>query len=201
MYHEEFSCRAYRYIAFRIYSLIPKRFDKWKLNIEQNIMEVKEDYTMSIKKALVDFVLGESVHRNSELKGRELSSERKYVSTIALKYRHKLVEPYSPEITYNSYFLFTFVNINSYLAHRVTIKRNLFSINPCVAQVLKVWHTFHDTNFISVPILSAHKGAFDLSEFTVSHTLAAIKNKVNYKPLNCIFRQLCPNRLTTLSCS
>lgn len=85
--------RVYRYVLCRIYSLIPNRFDKWKLIIEQNIMEVKVDYTMAIKKALVDFVLGESVHRNSELKGRELSSERKYVSTIAIKYRHKLVEP------------------------------------------------------------------------------------------------------------
>lgn len=92
---------AYQYIICRIYSLIPKRFDKWKLNIQQNIMEVKEDYTMAIKKALVDFVLGESVHRNSELKGRELSSERKYVSTIAVKYRHKLVESYSYEINLN----------------------------------------------------------------------------------------------------
>lgn len=82
----------------RIYSLIPKRFDKWKSNIEQNIMEVKEDYTMAIKKALVDFVLGESVHRNSDQIGKELSSERKYVRTIALKYRHKFVESFLYEI-------------------------------------------------------------------------------------------------------
>lgn len=113
--------------------------------ITANFVEINEDYTLAVKKAVVDFVLGESLHRQPTAPSKnDLSAERIYLSTVALKYRHK------------------------FLDNRQKIGRTLFSINPCVAQILKAWHKFDGVNLIDMEKLMEHMGAFDLSEFAVS---------------------------------
>lgn len=52
--------------------------------------------------------------------------------------------------------------------YRSVIKRKLFTINPCLAQMFEVWQsTYTNMYFISVEELSTHKGSFDLAEFKV----------------------------------
>lgn len=63
---------------------------KWQNIIEENLKEIKSEYTMSVKKAIVDFVLGDSLNKNaSKSHGNDLTKERIELSTIALKYKHK----------------------------------------------------------------------------------------------------------------
>lgn len=50
--------------------------------------EVKDEYTLAVKKAVVDFVLGDSLHKPNILVDNT-SSERVYLKTIAVKYKHR----------------------------------------------------------------------------------------------------------------
>ena len=52
--------------------------------------------------------------------------------------------------------------------YRSIIRRNLFTINVCLAQMFEVWQsTYTNVHFISVDVLSQHEGSFDLAEFKV----------------------------------
>lgn len=54
------------------------------------------------------------------------------------------------------------------MEHRRMIFRNLFAINPCLAQILELWHVnFASKTFVNITTLTQHDGAFDLSDFTV----------------------------------
>lgn len=48
--------------------------------------EVKDEYTLAVKKAVVDFVLGDSLHKPNILVDNT-STERIYLKSIAVKYR------------------------------------------------------------------------------------------------------------------
>lgn len=53
-------------------------------------------------------------------------------------------------------------------ANRELIKRNLFTINPCVSKMLELWETIYTKHhFVRVNELAAHSGSYDLIEFTV----------------------------------
>lgn len=128
----------------RIKRQLPKIAPHQQAIIDANFVEINEEYTLAVKKAVVDFVLGESLHREPTAQAKkDLSSARQDLSTIALKYKHK------------------------YLENRTKIGRILFSINPCVAQILKAWHQFDDLHLVDIEKLVQHGAAFDLSEFTV----------------------------------
>lgn len=76
-------------ILKRINLLIPKRLLKWDAIIDVNLTEIRTEYTLAVKKAVVDFVLGESLHRNTDVMGQERSRERIELQQIAMKYRHR----------------------------------------------------------------------------------------------------------------
>lgn len=50
--------------------------------------EVKDEYTLAVKKAVVDFVLGDSLHKPN-LHVDNTTTERVYLKSIAVKYRHR----------------------------------------------------------------------------------------------------------------
>lgn len=129
----------------RIRRQLPPISQQMQPIIAENFAEINEEYTLAVKKAVVDFVLGESLHRQPTSTSKEnLSAERIYLSSIALKYKHKFLE------------------------NRQKISRTLFSINPCVAQILKAWHMYDDVNLINIDKLIERKESFELSEFVVS---------------------------------
>lgn len=52
--------------------------------------------------------------------------------------------------------------------NRQQIRRNLYTINPVLAQMLEMWQTTYiHKHFISTELLAKHEGSFDLAEFTV----------------------------------
>lgn len=53
--------------------------------------------------------------------------------------------------------------------HRQLMRRNLYTINPVLAQMLEMWQSHYvSKHFISTDELSQDGKAFDLAEFTVS---------------------------------
>lgn len=103
---------------------------------------MKEEYITAVKKAVIDFVLGDALHKNR--KKIEVSQERVELKGISMKWRHRFEE------------------------NRKLIKRNLFAINPCLAQILEIWHTvFQGICYVDMAKIMEKKQAYDLSEFTV----------------------------------
>lgn len=51
---------------------------------------------------------------------------------------------------------------------RELIHHNLFCVNPTVAQIHQLWDSYSNLDLISIDILSAHHGAYDLFDFTVN---------------------------------
>lgn len=96
--------------------------DRLRKNYQQSVIdlsdEVKEDYLLSVKKAIVDFVLRDS---------RDLESTEKTKAKIP---EYKLELELVPKPWHASYE-----------KARYEMARNLHSINPCMAQVLKLWYT------------------------------------------------------------
>ena len=79
--------------------------------------EVREDYLLSVKKAIVDFVLRDSRENDAD-KPKEKLPEYKQELEVVPKPWHASFE----RARHDAY-------------------KNLFSINPCMSQVLKLWYT------------------------------------------------------------
>lgn len=76
---------------------MPKSLAKWQNIVDKIVGEIKDEYLLSVKKAVVDFVLGNAtIRKNKEQKCDVVSKERTEVGLIALKYRHK----YRSGVTY-----------------------------------------------------------------------------------------------------
>lgn len=95
--------------------------EKLRKNYQQSLTdlsdEVREDYLLSVKKAIVDFVLRDS---------RELEAEKNKGKIPEYKLELDLVpKPWHA----------------NYERARNDINKNLHSINPCMAQVLKLWYS------------------------------------------------------------
>lgn len=130
--------------------LIPKKLTKWNDVLVSITTEMKEDYITAVKKAVIDFVLGDALNKN--INKSEVSQSRIELKAISRKWRHRYEE------------------------NRKKIKRNLFAINPCLAQILEIWYTsFKDICYVDMKKLISKGQAYDLSEFTVCIKLILLK--------------------------
>lgn len=69
---------------------MPKNINKHKEIIDRNLVEVNEEYILAVKKSVVDFVLGETKHRQPKApRLQDKTIERQELSLISLKYRHR----------------------------------------------------------------------------------------------------------------
>lgn len=138
---------------------------KYKDIIDRNLVEVNEEYILAVKKSVVDFVLGETKHRQSRAPRMEdLTSDRLELNAVRLKYRHRW-----NFVCSSKGVVFLLIKMKfRFLENRLKIQRYLFSINPCVAQILKAWHTYDGVNLVNIKQLTENDGAFDLSQFAVN---------------------------------
>jgi len=78
--------------------------------------EVREDYLLSVKKAIVDFVLRDSKDQDSDKSKAKIPEYKLELEVVPKPWHH------------------------NYVHSRNEIFKNLHSINPCMAQVLKLWY-------------------------------------------------------------
>jgi dynein heavy chain, axonemal len=79
--------------------------------------EMKEDYLLSVKKAIVDFVLKDTREQDPNETKKEVPEYKAELDVVP--------KPWHP----------------SFEKSRFEISNNLHSINPCMVQVLKLWYT------------------------------------------------------------
>lgn len=105
--------------------------------------EVKDDYLLSVKKAIVDFVLRDSRDNESDQTSRQKIPEYKQELELVPKPWHA-----------------------SFEKARYEIYKNLHSINPCMAQVLKLWYSsFDKLRMIDITEFQNELSALDLPIF------------------------------------
>jgi dynein heavy chain len=106
----------------RIQNVMSKITEKLKRNYKQYVIdlcdEVREDYLLSVKKAIVDFVLRDS----REIVTSEAKKEKKLPE-------HRLELELVPKPWHASFE-----------KARAEIYKNLYSINPCMSRLLTLWH-------------------------------------------------------------
>lgn len=129
-------------VLTRVLKLIPKKLTKWNDVLESITAEMKEDYITAVKKAVIDFVLGDALNKN--INKQEESKYRGELKEMSMKWRHRFEE------------------------NRMKIKRTLFAINPCLSQILEIWYTsFKNTCYVDMKKIIGKGQAYDLSEFTM----------------------------------
>lgn len=72
----------------RILKLIPKKLTKWKTIIDGNIMEVKSEYLLGVKKAVIDFVLGGSLEKTYKIV-ENLTTAREELKDARTLFKHR----------------------------------------------------------------------------------------------------------------
>lgn len=98
-----------------VMSLIPPKLLRWQDLLEELTDEMKDDFLMSVKKGIVDFVLQDP--SLSELGIVEYDSE-------ARREMKQICRIFTP----------------NYEPIRHKMYNDLHTINPCIAQVLDLWH-------------------------------------------------------------
>lgn len=74
--------------------MVPKRLTKWQNIIDANIDEIKSDFIFISKKAVIDFVLGESLDNSCDSSGigdgndANTSRERREIKDIGKHHAH-----------------------------------------------------------------------------------------------------------------
>ncbi|KNC27087.1 hypothetical protein FF38_00904 [Lucilia cuprina] len=76
----------------RIKSQIPAVLNKWATALNENIVEIKSDYVFAMKKAVIDFVLQNSLINLKKDAQLELTAERKEANRMFNRWRYRSTE-------------------------------------------------------------------------------------------------------------
>lgn len=107
----------------------------------EGVNEIREDFMLAMKKAIVDFVL------------RDPAFEETVSSEVSTPLRKELVEM-SPSWK---------VSVQQ---AKLKLERNLHVVNPCLAALLDLWYTnFRKLRLVRTEELIEHHKAYELSEF------------------------------------
>ncbi|XP_050309816.1 dynein axonemal heavy chain 7 [Anthonomus grandis grandis] len=124
----------------RVLYLVPRRLMIWEDTLCNIIKDIKEDFMMANKKAIIDFVLQDPSF---------LTAIRDDDSPFKLE-RKEIGNSFRPGFDYA----------------QLKMERNLHVINPCLAVLLDIWYSrFRKLRLIDTAELREHKGAFDLQDF------------------------------------
>ncbi|XP_069839698.1 dynein axonemal heavy chain 7 isoform X1 [Dendropsophus ebraccatus] len=121
--------------------LVPEHLKDYKDSIYMLSDEMKEDYLLSVKKAIVDFVLKDPREKN-EKKELILEPHRLELEVVPKPWK------------------------KSFLASYNFIKENLNSINPTMAAVLDLWHSsFRQLRLVDIDEFHNRQESMELSIF------------------------------------
>ena len=111
--------------------IIPKKLKYWEEILSELLEEVKEEYVLCIKKSIVDFVLTDPAADNKGLKEYD-SEDRRDAKRVCKEFG----------LTYQKV--------------KLKLLKNLYLINPCIAQVLDLWHKqyLYVISFVIIIILN-----------------------------------------------
>nr|CAH7763979.1 unnamed protein product [Callosobruchus chinensis] len=127
-------------VLTRVLALVPRMLLMWEKTLARTVQELKNDFMMAVKKAIIDFVLQEPYFMMSS--GEVENSFKKELKHIGTSFRA------------------------SFATAKKKIDRNLHIVNPCLAALLDIWHSsYSDLRLIDTNELMQHEGAFDLQEF------------------------------------
>lgn len=149
-------------VLSRILCLIPKRLAKYVDILDGIIEEMKNEYFMAMKKSVINYVLHDSLPDSLT---EEKSNWASKSSRIQTNCEHHFAE------------------------NRAKLMKSLFTVNPCMSQILELWHTnFQKLSFVDLDKLMAHDKPYDLLEFTVSLAffliIYTIWKKIRHIPFN-----------------
>lgn len=96
-------------------ALVPRKLMKWQETLKASIEDMKNDFMMAVKKAIVDFVLQDPTFVKPLVESEsELKQELKDMVLV--------VKP-------------------SFKAAKVKLQRNLHIVNPCLVAILDIWYS------------------------------------------------------------
>ncbi|KAI8117929.1 axonemal, Dynein heavy chain 7, partial [Lucilia cuprina] len=85
----------------RIKSQIPAVLNKWATALNENIVEIKSDYVFAMKKAVIDFVLQNSLINLKKDAQLELTAERKEANRMFNRWRYRVLYSAVPNLKYS----------------------------------------------------------------------------------------------------
>ncbi|GAB0099121.1 Dynein heavy chain [Sergentomyia squamirostris] len=143
-------------VLSRILCLIPKRLSKYVNILDGIISEMKNEYFTAMKKSVIDYVLQDSMPESlAEEKSNWASQTKRIVTNCGHHFKE----------------------------NRTKLMKSLFTVNPCMSQMLELWHTnFQKLSFVDLVKLTAHEKPYDLLEFTatvlrqIDETKSILKN-------------------------
>ncbi|VDP76114.1 unnamed protein product [Schistosoma mattheei] len=115
--------------------------------------EIRKDYLLSVKKAIVNFVFDDSSDKKQASYGSDIISDKNAEEHSVSEYRKELDTVPKP---WHS----TFLSAYKYC------QRNLFITNICIHQLLNLWYTkFADLRLIDIQEVYSKPSALELSAF------------------------------------
>ncbi|VEN46856.1 unnamed protein product [Callosobruchus maculatus] len=127
-------------VLTRVLALVPRKLMVWEKTLAESVQDVKDDFMMAVKKAIIDFVLQDPSF--SMQSGETENAFKKELKKIGTSFRA------------------------SFASAKTKIERNLHLVNPCLAALPDIWYSsYRHLRLIDTKQLMEHEGVFDLQEF------------------------------------
>ncbi|KAJ3012302.1 Dynein heavy chain 7, axonemal [Thoreauomyces humboldtii] len=130
-----------------VLKLLPQSLKSWHQHtLETLSAEMREDYHMSVKKAIVDFVLKDP-REKTELGSAKVRDED-----------FVMIRKSTP--TWQT----------SFVQSQQTIFKTLFYINPTVVEIQQLWHLFENVRLFDLEAIFTKPGAYEIKAFKTAMT-------------------------------
>lgn len=121
--------------------MIPKKLKKWTDTLADNVEEMKDDFMIAVKKAIVDFVLKDPSFVESVIDEFD-SPHRRELTEMCLTWQ------------------------GNFATAKGKLQRIIHITNPCLHTLVDLWYTqFRKLRLVNIEELKKKKTAYDLIDF------------------------------------